>query len=166
MDLGLTIWDPQTGLEWEKKNADDAVQDASNLHDVDNLYTWCAATGSSASVPIWRGTWDACVGNTESWIASVNAEFFAGFNDWFVPRAGTCSGCLGEGLQTIWSPVSEVRALDPIFGPTLQDCYWSTEVHGAGPVARYFIGAGSIQWDIPRPEHLCGVRAARFRGPQ
>lgn len=44
-DMGLTVVDTCNDLEWEKKNGDDGtpgsgIQDAGNLHDVDNRYTW------------------------------------------------------------------------------------------------------------------------------
>ncbi len=37
---GPTIIDRETGLEWEKKDAGNDVQNITNPHDADNLYTW------------------------------------------------------------------------------------------------------------------------------
>lgn len=129
IDLGLTVHDTQTGLEWEKK-----VAGAGCLHCVDDSYTWCAATSNTAGV---------CAGNAASWIRDVNREGFAGQRDWRVPTV--------DELQTILLEPFPCDArnpcIDPIFDPTASAFYWSaTEgVLNAASVgfADGFVGVGS-----------------------
>src|SRR5262245_55689375 len=66
-DTGLTIIDLNTGLEWEKKNSKDLIQNPGNLHDADNVYLW---SGDGSQETIW------------DWLDDLNAQNFAGHNDW------------------------------------------------------------------------------------
>jgi uncharacterized protein DUF1566 len=117
-DLGLVIVDTQTDLMWEKKKILAPIGD---LHLVNNVYDWCTATGSNSLF---------CAGNTTtSWIDQVNAEVFAGFSDWHAPTANqlltivntSVTGC-GSGTPCI----------NPIFGPTQADAYWTPDESSAG----------------------------------
>jgi len=111
LDLGRVVFDTQTGLMWEKKDQ------AGGLHDVDNTYNWCQATGDSAA-----GTF--CDGNTTSWIADVNAEKFFGYTDWRLPFAFEDGGEL-PGILLAPFPCATSPCIDPIFGPTVSTLYWS-----------------------------------------
>ncbi|HXU47018.1 MAG TPA: DUF1566 domain-containing protein [Thermoanaerobaculia bacterium] len=61
-----TLTDDNTGLVWEKKG------DNGGLHDKDNFYWW---SGNGADETIW------------DWLEDVNAEAFAGRQDWRIPNA-------------------------------------------------------------------------------
>jgi len=113
IDFGLVVLDTQTNLIWEKKiTAVGSGQNLADLHDVDNTYTWCVATGNSTGF---------CAGNATSWIGQVNAEVFAGFSNW---RVATRDELLGIVDCSAGAP-----CIDPIFGPTQAALYWSsTEV--------------------------------------
>jgi hypothetical protein len=50
-DLGATVLDACTNLEWEKKDAADGLVDATNLHDADNRYVWA---GQCDNDPVLR----------------------------------------------------------------------------------------------------------------
>ena len=111
VDLGLTIHDTQTHLEWEKK-----VPGSDDPHGVHQTLTWCEASGDTATV---------CMGNAASWIARVNAERFSGHQDWRLPAyeellsiLATASPGTGRGCQL--SP-----CIDPVFGSTGPASYWS-----------------------------------------
>jgi hypothetical protein len=62
-----TITDDNTGLVWEKKS-----DDGNKLHDKDNIYWW---SGNSAQETIW------------DWLEDVNAQHYAGYQDWRIPNA-------------------------------------------------------------------------------
>lgn len=114
-DLGLTVYDTQTGLQWEKK-----VAGSGCLHCVNDTYTWCAATGNDGGA----GGLGECIGNTTSWIAQVNAGELAGHTDWRLPTSAE--------LQTFFT-ASTICSSDPIFGPNEPAEYWSTTTGGGFP---------------------------------
>ena len=85
---------------WEKKTTVGSGANAADLHDVDNLYDW-----STANL---------------SWINAVNAERFAGFSDWRVPTKDELRGILDLNAGP--------PRIDPIFGLTRANPYWSSTV--------------------------------------
>lgn len=119
VDLGLVVVDKQTNLVWEKKTTKvGSGETFDDLHDVDNLYDWCEATGNDEG--------PRCLENETSWIGKVNAEAFAGFTDWRVP---TREELLSIVDTTVATCGREMPCIDPIFGPTQASEYWSsTEV--------------------------------------
>lgn len=139
-DLGLVVLDTQTNLMWEKKD------NAGSLHHVGNGYTWCQATGDTAGI---------CGENATSWIGQVNAEVFAGFNNWRVPTR--------DELLTIVDMNTGPPRIDPIFGPTQAADYWSsTDFHddNFARVVSFFWGVASVanksfEFDV----HVRAVRA-------
>ena len=153
IDLGLTVFDTRTNLEWEKKTtALGSGQNFSDLHDVDNFYLWADANGS--------------------WIAGVNAEDFAGHSDWRVPTRTELESIrdlsvLHPDSGTKCGPFI-LACLDPSFGPTKfgqfpgTDAYWTSTTFEPDPTRAYsvefaigFIGNTQIK------EALLYVRAVR-----
>jgi hypothetical protein len=118
VDLGLTVLDIKTGLEWEKKTGAGAGADPNNLHDLDNTYKWCVVTGITVGL--------ACSSNTSSWIAAVNqGNGFAGHNDWRVPTKDELLTILDTPTPGTGNGCSHNPCIDPIFGPTNSSHYWS-----------------------------------------
>ncbi len=161
VDLGTAIFDTQTNLLWEKKVA------TGGLHDVNNQYTWCLATGIDTSPAI---AFNRCAGVGPSWISQVNAEGFGGFSDWRVPT--------WEELSTIHVPCApNTRCIDPIFGPTRQvqfdspllgsvwGPYWASNMVGGlfGFMVDFFGGSAGVPMSL-LPEFDTvefGIRAVR-----
>lgn len=136
VDFGLVVFDTQTNLMWEKKDGAGGGPNFANLHDVDNKYTWCQATGNSAEI---------CAGNATSWIGQVNAEGgtgFAGFSNWRVPTLAELQGILDTSVTTCGSGTP---CIDPIFGPTAASFYWSSTEGGAtfAHIVDFFFGSRS-----------------------
>ena len=74
LDSGRVVVDKQTNLVWEKKTTEvGSGRNPDDLHDVDNAYDWCEATGNDEG--------PRCLENETSWIGKVNAEAFAGFTN-------------------------------------------------------------------------------------
>src|SRR5262245_54850756 len=170
-DLGGTIKDTCTGLQWEKKTT--AVGSGANpadRHDVDNVYSWagccngncfadnpfcqpnaaaaatCAANGGTVGCNTCAsGTCKVDVFNQGvtittvwDWLNQVNAENFAGHNDWRLPSEAGCNSCWAHpGLCACDPHELESLLLAPhpceisnpcinsIFGSTSSGYYWS-----------------------------------------
>lgn len=140
LDLGQVVRDTQTNLIWEKKT------NTGGLHAVNNMYTWCQATGNRTA-----GT--VCASNTASWIGDVNAANFAGFGDWRVPTR--------TELESIVNPALGPPRIDPIFGPTAAGGYWSATALEGNPGRAWSVGfVSGGAGDFPK-EFTIRVRAVR-----
>lgn len=103
IDYGPTVLHTRTNLMWEKKTTTvGSGESHTDLHDVDNRYSWCATPG-------------VCMSAVTAWIAQVNGEHFAGYRDWRLPSreelltiVDTSAAACGSGAACIPS----------IFGPT------------------------------------------------
>jgi hypothetical protein len=137
VDLGATIFDTQTRLQWEKKRRADSTPDFGDLHDVDNTYTWCEAIGTS---------FGDCPHDGPSWIGAVNAAKLGGFEDWRVASPN-------DLLSLLQRPcTSDPCIVDPIFSPTASGLYWGDALFGSAAqgftlsfVDGSFAGAGLFE---------------------
>jgi len=103
---GPTIFDRETGLEWEKKDSPDNVQDLDNPHDVDNAYDWCLGSFPDCSVP--SNPLDGSLATL--FLGKLNSACYAGHCDWRLPTI--------EELSALSSP------LPAEFQPA-KSTYWS-----------------------------------------
>jgi len=110
-DRGFTVFDHQTGLEWEK------TTDDGGWHDKDNRYTWSTGTpwgpnGTAFTVFLYNL-------NAGIWFGKEDGpECFAGHCGWRLPSVGE--------LETIVDCSYGVPCVAPIFGPTQSDGYSSS----------------------------------------
>lgn len=119
-----TVTDTQTGLQWEKKTTTvGSGQNYADPHDVDNYYTW-SATGTAPDGTAFT-----------QFLAALNTPpCFAGHCDWRLPQVNR-DGDPAE-LETILLapfPCGTSPCIDPIFGPTVGDGYWSSTTDAAFP---------------------------------
>jgi len=163
-DLGnCTIRDNCIGLQWEKK------QDVLGVHDVDNRYVWggccddgcqtmCQPNAAAAAtcMAMAEGGTDGCAAQCPSggcyvergglavttifeWINQINAENFAGHNDWRIPTdAGLNPTGTRELASIVQKPCAGVPCIDPIFGPTSPTGYWSRTTNASRSVDAWF----------------------------
>jgi len=144
-DRGSTVFDHQTGLEWEK------TTDDGGWHDKDNRYTWSTGTpnpdGTAFTVflaalnaGMWLGTEDrpAC---------------FAGHCDWRLPSVSE--------LKSIVDCSHGAPCVAPIFGPTKWFSYWSSLSLAFDPSAAWDVHFfdGNVYADFKRNSY--NVRAVR-----
>jgi hypothetical protein len=117
VDQGATVLDTCTNLEWEKKDAQDGIDDPGNLHDADNLYSWAGTCSGAPTKPcqptagaeaackaatppvFWAEGCEQCGGGEGTctqfagittiwhWLEQVNLESFAGHVDWRLPTS-------------------------------------------------------------------------------
>lgn len=122
-DRGKTVYDHETGLEWEKKTDDGGI------HDLDNRYTWGQVDGVStpngtAFTQFLAGlNGDGCVSQSadSDTLSNVNDCAFAGHSDWRIPtitELKTIADC------NFLNPPN--ACIDPVFGPTELVQYWSS----------------------------------------
>ena len=140
-DNGTTVTDNLTGLQWEKKT-DDAT-----VHDKDNRYTW------STTPPAADGTAFA------NFLGQINFSAFAGHNDWRLPTIYELQTIVPEAYPCTTSP-----CIDPIFGPTDFDGYWSATTYAATPMSTAWIvdqGFGGFVFDVSK---LLTIAARAVRG--
>lgn len=147
-----TLTDKQTCRMWEKKTGVVGTPNPSDVHDVNNTYSW--STGSP---------WDPDGTAFFDFLAALNGPgAFAGHSDWRLPTPdelssivdptqGNCGGGSGP-------------CINPAFGPTFQaNCYWSATTYagstgiGAWYVCFYDGSVGGVNKDYP----ISAVRAVR-----
>jgi len=148
VDLGSTVLDTCTNLEWEKKDTPlFSGEDAGNLNDVDNAYTWSgrctiadtlcqpnaeAAAACAAQTPDGAGCAECGVGEGTcdvdplasgaittiwNWLTQLNASSFAGHDDWRLP---TSAGL--DFVDPFETEPREPAELESIIDPTLGTC--------------------------------------------
>lgn len=143
-----TVTDNSTRLIWEQKTT--TVGSGVNLvdpHDVDNTYTW----GSTSAPYPPNGT------AFTDFLANLNGGLgpntcFANQCDWRLPSIAE--------LQTIVAASGD-PTIDPIFGPTQPDFYWSSSTIPAVPtfaVAEFFHGGGGTFGDKTSNLYVRAVR--------
>lgn len=135
-----TVTDYDTGLQWEKKDSPGGGfsicpggATCNNPHDVDNGYDW-SISGSAAD----GGAFGDFLSKLNHHTADpgggpiITVACFAFRCDWRLPT-------LGE-LQTILlepDPCGTSPCIDPIFGSTAANFYWSATTHASLPNAAW-----------------------------
>ena len=152
-----TVTDSATGLMWEKKTtAAGSGQNLADPHDADNLYTWSVTPPYTVS----DGT------AFTQFLATLNAPpCFAGHCDWRLPS---------EEGQNVPAEVTELESillapypcgtrpcLDPIFGPTVANYYWSATTKVSKPTFAWTVNFSNGSVSSASKDHLRYVRAVR-----
>jgi hypothetical protein len=171
VDLGSSVLDTCTKLEWEKKDtALGSGVDPGNLRDVDNAYAWsgeCATSGAlcqpnaaaaaacMAHTPDGAGCAECGVGEGTcepqgvavttvwDWLVQLNASSFAGHDDWRLPTSA------GLDFEDPFDPAPrEPAELESIVDPTQGICGG-----GAGPCIDPIFGpTGLSYWSATTPK--------------
>jgi len=181
-----TILDGCTGLQWEQKAA------TTGRHDVDSRHPWAgrcdgnpaflcqpdAEAAATCAANAEGGTYgcDLCAAGTcivevdgvptttaWEWINQLNAESFAGYTDWRLPREAGLSATGDRELESILLepyPCGSSPCIDPIFGPTAPFVYWSATTAG-NPDDAWFVDFGPGNWGNDGKRNANRVRAVR-----
>jgi Protein of unknown function (DUF1566) len=146
-----TVTDHQTGLQWEKK-----VTGRFCLHCVDRTWVW-SNSGTAPDGPAFT-TFLRALNNCTSPDGSSVTGGFAGHCDWRLPGIAelntivdeSAAGCFRGGV-----------CIDPIFGPTAADFYWSSTPSAGNPLFGWIV---LFNDGVPATQFLTGdlfVRAVR-----
>lgn len=120
---GPTIIDHETGLEWEKKDALDDVEDLHNVHDADNYYTWSSHLTDDSAAPTGTAFLNMLAILNGAVVGDVTKDpvCYNDHCDWRIPTI--------EELATIAVPYPDCEAapcvVDPAFQPMASALYWS-----------------------------------------
>jgi len=153
-DRGKTVFDHQTGLEWEKKTDDGGI------HDKDNYYSWSTASSDPLRNP--DGTAftvfpdalnaGACATVSTDGIAS-SGPGYAGHCDWRLPTIGE--------LRTIVDCSHGAPCVAPTFGPTQSTGYWSSSSYANNPVNAWYVSFNTGDGNVEYKEYYLWIRAVR-----
>jgi len=135
-DTGLTVIDHQTGLEWEKKTGTVGASSVcpggaqcGDPNDVNNRYTW-SDTGTA-----YDGGAQTLFVDVLNDVAGGGANCFAGHCDWRIPSTAMPDqyGVVDQGeWDSIVDCSGGAPCVDPAFGPTVSDDYWSASANASG----------------------------------
>lgn len=167
VDLGLTVFDCDTNLEWGKKVAgpSGSCLDNDKIHSVDATCDWDEATGG------WVDKLNTTCSNDPSLSCTTDADCsvpggpcgYAGYTNWRIPEMERDGGA--KELETLLLPepfpCGTSPCIDPIFGPTAANLYWSSIPLASTPTSAWSLlfTTGSNQ-GIPKFENR-SVRAVR-----
>jgi len=134
-----TVTDNLSTLQWEQKT-DDAT-----VHDKDNFHTW-SASGTAADGTAFTNL-----------LATINGAGFAGQYDWRLPTLAE----LLSIAQPAYPNCLTAPCIDPIFGPTVSNYYWSASTYQPAPYDAWYVDFNDGYPGSNAKTNYCYVRAVR-----
>ncbi len=152
-----TVTDNQTHLMWEKKDQ------AGGIHDWGNRYSWSSTEpapdgGAFTSFLSTLNGGATGVGNCVSADGVTQTGGFAGHCDWRLPTIVELRGVVDSSATGCGSGSP---CIDPVFGPTQSDDYWSASTYAPLPYYAWimdFDGGGVYYFGKPFFVYVRAVR--------
>lgn len=155
-----TILDRQTGLQWEKKDGADGVEDYDNPHDVDNAYTW-SGTDPGEVGTVFSDFLAKLNYGVSYPLSTTTVGCYAGHCDWRLPTREemktiigvSLPACTGGGSCTYDDFLPEVGASGP--------SKWTLSTYGGAEYGAWIIDIDGNEEDGDFKNVAHGVRAVR-----
>lgn len=144
-----TITDAQTALTWEKKDH------LGGVNDVDSLYQWTAMAAGTQPDGTAFTTYLAALNHNTSSDGNGSGGCFANHCDWRLPTSAELRTILAPGGCGI-NP-----CIDPAFGPTAAQPYWSSTTHNTSADAAWVVSFDDGSLGAPGKVSPYYVRAVR-----
>jgi len=137
-----TVSDLNTGLMWEQKTGTVGTPNPSDVHNVNNTYSWCindsdnCDTASDLPDGTAFTTFLYGVNGGTSSDGTSTSGCFANHCDWRLPLIEELAGILDFGAPGCGYPTYTGPCIDPTFpGPTQAAGYWSATTYAPPPVS-------------------------------
>jgi len=135
-----TVSDLNTGLMWEKKSQADDVHDVANHYTWSNTWTWNGTAPDGTAFTVFLKTLNNGAAPYNDGRPSPITGCFADHCDWRLPSIVELQGIVDVGASGCGSGNP---CIDPTFGPTQSDFYWS-----ATDFIDYTFDVWSVDFDI------------------
>jgi len=159
-----TVCDSQTGLMWEKKTgtaglafACTDVSSCPDPHNVNNAYTWSAATPFTEPTGTLFTDFLKRINLGESVAIALNTVTQAGYTDWRIPNVFEL-----QSILLAPSPCDTTPCIDTVFGPTgVNSFYWSSSSFASGSILAWYVSFIIGDVVIDNKDNVRRVRAVR-----
>ena len=131
-DIGNTILDHQTGLEWEQKDSLGGGVNLANAHDADNTYTWAVAGSSTTQSGTLFSDFLVKLNGTVVDATKTTTGCFENHCDWRIPTV--------DELKSIQTPCGSAPCvIDPLLLPSASGRYWTNSTNPSSATGAYFV---------------------------
>ena len=143
-----TVSDLTTGLMWEKKTGSlDPTTRTSNVHDVNNTWTWSASgtKPDGTAFVVFLATLNHGVSSD----GATTTNCFANHCDWRLPTMYELLGILDKTLPYCTLQIPEQACIPLIFGPTQGKIgYWSATTRTPVVGGNFVDGTPDSAWEV------------------
>jgi hypothetical protein len=149
-----TVTDCQTGLMWEQTTGTIGGTNTGKVNDVNNYYYW-SENDYDPNGTLYAVFLAALNGNVSS---DGNSVCFANHCDWRIPRIVELKGIL---LAPYPSCQGYSKCIDPSFGPTVSDAYWSATNYAVNGTDAWYVNFSSGFANVATKTNYAYARAVR-----